>query len=358
MPIEIAIVGAGEVVNDAHLPAWKRVRGAKVIAICDINADAARNTAHRWNIPRYYSQLAELLRREKAVVVDICTPPATHLPLTIQALEAGCNVTLEKPMAMSLEDSEKIVKAYIERKDKRLKIGVIHSMLFLPHVRDMISKVKAGQIGDIIHVEFKAFSTREESMMSNPDHWCHSLPGGRFGEGLIHPIYLLCTLLGNLEMKSVWVGKRGAHPWAAYDEVFITFEGDKGFASIYNSHNSPNTNVPVMIVYGTKAQLRFEGYDLTLFVRHDSSKGAWNKGIVILREMYQLSRSLSVNIFNKVIPGRKKTPHQIFFTLFLDSLANNKEPPVTLEEAYGANNIFLNVLSELEKLKPWKGNSG
>ncbi len=199
-------------------------------------------------------------------------------------------------------------------------------------------------------------STHDEPMMSDPNHWCHSLPGGRFGEGLIHLVYLLYRLLGHLEMKSLWVTKRGPYPWAAYDEVFITLEADKGFASIYNSHNSPMDNIPVIVIYGTKSQLRFEGYNLTLSVREHSTTGAWNKGIGILREIYQLSRSLSLNMFDKVIPGRMKTSHEIFFTLLLDSLANNTELPVTVEEAYEADRIFLNVLSELEKLKPWKGN--
>ncbi len=144
--MEVAIVGAGEVVNEAHLPAWKKVRGATVTAICDISEDAARNTARRWEIPRYYSQLVELLDHEKPFIVDICTPPATHLALAIQALEAGCNVILEKPMAMSLEDADNIVEAYTQRKDKRLKLTVIHNWLFLPHDREMLSKVESGEI--------------------------------------------------------------------------------------------------------------------------------------------------------------------------------------------------------------------
>lgn len=356
MSTEIAIVGAGEVVNESHLPAWKKVSDARVIAICDIKEDAARNTARRWKIPRYYTNFRELLDCEKPSVIDICTPPATHLPLAIQALDAGCNVVLEKPMAMSLQDSDKIVKAYTERKDKRLKVSVIHNWLFPPHMRKILSKVNVGEVGDIIHVEVKAFSTHGEPMMSNPNHWCHSLPAGRFGEGLIHPIYILYHLLGNLKIKSLWVDKRGPHPWVAYDEVFITFEADKGSASIYNSHNSPMTILPVIRIYGTKSHLKFESYDYTLSVRRHSSEGTLNKGIDALSEIYQISKSLSLNIFNKVIHGRLKTGHEIFFNLFLDSVVNNRELPLTLEEAYGANKIFLNVLNELEKLKPWKGN--
>lgn len=357
MSIKIAIAGAGEVVNTVHLPSWKKVRDVRVAAVCDINGDAARNTAHHWKIPHYYTQFTELLDHEKPFLVDICTPPSTHLPLTVQALEAGCNVLLEKPMAMTLEDSDNIMKAYIQRKDKRLKLGIIHSMLFDPPILNMLSQVKKGEIGEIIGVEVKALSTENDPMLSDPDHWCHSLPRGRFGEGLIHLIYLLYRLLGTLELESLWIAKRGPYPWAAYDELFITFSAGKSFGSIYNSVNSPIDNVPVITTYGTKSYLRFEGYNLTLLARHPSSGGSFNKGIDMLREIYQLSRSLSLNIFETAIRGRPKTGHAVYFSLFIDSLVNNKELPLTPEEAYEANKIFLKVLSELEKLKPWKPNS-
>ncbi len=354
---EVAIVGAGQVVNDEHLPAWKQVGSAKVIAVCDINEDTARSTAARWKVPRYYTQFDELLKHEKPFIVDICTPPATHLALTIQALEAGCNVILEKPMVMSLDDNEKILKAYKERKDKSLEIGVIYSQLFKPQISKLLTKVKAGEIGDVIQVEYKAFDTQDELMMADPNHWCHSLPAGRYGEGLIHPIYILYRLLGNLEIKSIWVTKRGPHSWAAYDEVFITFEAGKSFATVYNSHNSPQLNLPVMIVYGTKSQLKYEGYNLTLSTRRHATKGTINKAISVLDEVYQLLGTLSINFFKKMIPGRSKTKHEIYFNLFLESLVNNKELPLTLEEAYEANKIYLNVIGELEKLKPWKQNT-
>lgn len=353
MSIKVAIVGAGEVVNGVHLPSWNKVRQAEIAAICDIDEAAARNTADHWKIPHYYTEFTQLLDCEKPFLVDICTPPGTHLPLTVQALEAGSNVLLEKPMAMTLEDTDKIIKAYTERKDKNLQLAVIHNWLFLPPIRDMLSEVKAGRIGDIIHVEFRAFS-HDDPMMSDPNHWCHSLRGGRFGEGLIHPIYLLYRLLGSLEMKSLYIAKKGPWPWAAYDEAFITFEGDKGFASIYNSHNSPMDDFPVLSIYGTRSHLMFDSYNFAVLSRRPTSGGAFGKGVAILREINQLSGSLGLNVFNKVVHGQPKTGHEVYFSLLIDSLVNKKELPLSPEEAYEANRVFLKVLSELEKLKPWK----
>ena len=364
MPVSVATIGAGEVVNDLHLPAWNAVRGVKVVAVCDINEDAASSTAHRWNVPRYYTQFSDLLNQEKPSLVDICTPPATHYPLTAQALQAGCNVLLEKPMAMTLEDNDKIIEAYAQREDKSLKLGVIHNWLFTPSFLRMISKVEKGDIGEILGVEIKALSTKNDPMLSDPEHWCHSLPGGRYGEGLIHLIYLLYRLLGNLEVEHLWVAKRGTYPWATYDELLITFSAGERFATVYNSLNSPFVDVPVIIVYGTRGHLRFEDYDWSVLDRSADPPSAFlerrpslQRSLNNLRGLYQLSISLGFNIFNifnKGILRQSKTMHSIYFSHFIDSIVNDKEPPVSPQEAYEANRIFLKVLDELEQIKPWK----
>ena len=356
MSIKVAIVGAGEVVKNVHLPSWREMRDVDVAAICDINEDAARSVASCWKIPRYYAQFEELLDCEKPFLVDICTPPTTHPALVVQALEAGCNILLEKPLAVTIEESDQIIRAYRQRKDKRLKLGVIHNFLFCPPILNMYAKVKRGEIGDIIGVEIKAFSTQNDPLLSDPEHWCHSLPGGRYGEGLIHLVYLLYHFLGALEIRSLWVAKRGSYPWVDYDELFITFSAGGRFGSIYNSFNSPVDNAPVITIYGTKSQLEFESYDWTILTRRSVSNGAFNKAMNILHEIYQLSRSLGINTFNKTIAGRTKTGHSIYFPLFIDSIVNGKELPLDPEEAYEANRVFLEVISELEKARTEKLN--
>ena len=70
----IGIVGAGSIVEAAHLPAYRKA-AFSVVGICDINADKARRLAERFGIPRVYNDLAEMLADPRVEIVDIAVPP-------------------------------------------------------------------------------------------------------------------------------------------------------------------------------------------------------------------------------------------------------------------------------------------
>jgi len=55
MKIKVAIVGAGNVANSMHLPAWKKIPEAEVVAVCDVNRENAERTAEKWKIPKIYT---------------------------------------------------------------------------------------------------------------------------------------------------------------------------------------------------------------------------------------------------------------------------------------------------------------
>jgi predicted dehydrogenase len=88
----------------SHLPSWTKIPEAKVVAVCDVNKENAEKTAKKWKIPKVYTDFDELLEKERGAiaVIDICTPPSTHAPLSIKAMEASFQVLLENPMAMKV----------------------------------------------------------------------------------------------------------------------------------------------------------------------------------------------------------------------------------------------------------------
>lgn len=62
--VNVVIVGAGNVANTVHIPAWKKIKEANLIAICDIDKKRAENIARNWKIRRIYTDFAELLEKE------------------------------------------------------------------------------------------------------------------------------------------------------------------------------------------------------------------------------------------------------------------------------------------------------
>jgi predicted dehydrogenase len=345
--IEVAVVGAGSVANEAHLPGWRRIRGTKIVAICDANRQAAENAALRWRVPYYYTNLSDLLNSEKPTLVDICTPPTSHLPLISQALAAGCHIIIEKPLAMTSEESQKILDLYLSRTNKDIKFGVLYNWLFHPQVLALMQLITNGAVGDILNVEIKCFHPKNESMISNPNHWCHTISGGRFGEVLIHPIYLLYRLLGNLETSDPHLAKRGSYSWVHYDELQVNLKAERGFGNIYISFNSPGLEFPVITVYGTKAQLNFNGRNLNLTIRRPANRtDIFSRGADSLGQIGQITKSLTSNVM-QTITGRHRTSHQVFFQLFVDCINGKGDLPLTIEEASETNRILLNLLRRI-----------
>lgn len=162
--ISVAVVGAGNVANGMHLPAWRKIPETEVVAICDTNRERAEKTAKRWKIPKIYTDFDELLEKENLAIVDICTPPDTHAPLSIKAMKTGFNVLLEKPMAISVEESENILKEYQNRKGE-VKLCIIHNYLFNPSMLKIKSVLERNEV-EILGVDIRMLHTPNDEMIS------------------------------------------------------------------------------------------------------------------------------------------------------------------------------------------------
>lgn len=108
--LRVAVAGLG--IGREHLEAYARLRDAfEVVAVCDLDAGKAAAVAADFGIPVHTSQLADLLASGRLDIVDICTPPHTHLALIEQVLAAGLHVICEKPLVGSLEEADAVARA-------------------------------------------------------------------------------------------------------------------------------------------------------------------------------------------------------------------------------------------------------
>jgi len=108
--VKIAFVDTGYIANGVDLPIFRKMKEAQVVAFCDSNEDGARRTAHYFQIPRFYTDFEKMLVQENVDIVDICTPSATRASLTLQALRAGFNCLVEKPLALQVDEVDEVIK--------------------------------------------------------------------------------------------------------------------------------------------------------------------------------------------------------------------------------------------------------
>ena len=109
MPTKIAVIGAGGML-EYHAKGFQAA-GAEIVAIADVNAEAAAEAAKQWNAGEAYSDVGEMLEKSSADAVSIIVPNKFHAPLAIQCLNAGKHVFCEKPPGLNAAEVEQMISA-------------------------------------------------------------------------------------------------------------------------------------------------------------------------------------------------------------------------------------------------------
>ncbi len=140
------IIGTG-IMGKAGGKILQRLEGVEVVALADPSEGNLQEAAAELGVKATYARYQEMLERERLDAVYVATPDQYHRDPCIDALEAGCHVIVEKPMATTQEDAEAICKA-VEKSGKRFQVDFNHRWLAPYHkVKAMI---EAGQLGEPI----------------------------------------------------------------------------------------------------------------------------------------------------------------------------------------------------------------
>lgn len=341
-PIRVGIVGCGGATN-WHISSMRKINGVRVVAVCDKNQALARQIAREFRVRSYYVDFSEMLEKEGVDVVDICTPPQTHLALSTKAMQAGCHVLTEKPMALSLEEADKMIAA---ARANQVQLCVVHNELFLPVVMKARSMVDEGVIGEVVGLSITDAMPRDADIVVNEEHWCHKLPGGIFGEMLPHPIYLAQAFMGRLEPVTVHSRKLSTHNWILADELRVILEGENGLATITESVNWSD-DFMVLDIFGTKMSLRVDIWSMALTRYATAGDGRFTRGWQNLEQSFQRLGDTASTTFN-VISGRFRGGHRNLIQKFFESLRSGIGMPVTVEEARETVRLYQLITAQIK----------
>ncbi len=150
--LQIGLIGAGGIAKGVHLPGWKKIKEAEVVAVADINKDAAQAVADEHGIPHVFTDFRDLIKLDLDAV-DICTPNKFHTPATLAALNAGQHVLCEKPLAVTTAEIRQMGKL-ADRKKLVLMTG--QHMRFLAHSQAVKKWAETGALGDVYHARVRA----------------------------------------------------------------------------------------------------------------------------------------------------------------------------------------------------------
>lgn len=145
--VKLAVVGIGRI-STAHIRSILQAKEkAELVAVMSRNRSRAEKAAKEYGIPSIYTEYEELLNNPEIDGVILCTPNEVHAEQAIAAAQAGKQILVEKPMAMSVEEAEKMVEAA----DKHhVTLMIAQCRRFFKAARAAKASLKQKQIGEVI----------------------------------------------------------------------------------------------------------------------------------------------------------------------------------------------------------------
>ena len=143
----IIIIGAGGIVNDAHLPAYKKA-GFKVKGIYDVDLKKAKNLAEKFNISKVFSTFDEAIE-DNQCVFDLALPPANLLDVASK-LPDGSFAIFQKPLGRTLEEGIRIKEICNK---KNIKASMNFQLRFSPTMLPLYEAIKKNLLGDLVELE-------------------------------------------------------------------------------------------------------------------------------------------------------------------------------------------------------------
>ncbi len=219
--IRFAVVGCGHI-GKRHAEMIVRDAGAELVALCDIRSKGELGI-EAYDVP-FFPSLNELLQADLEVdVINICTPNGLHAGMTIQAIESGHHVVIEKPMALTLQDAEKVV--YTSLRYQKQAFCVMQNRYSPPSIwiKEMVD---SGRLGNIYMVQLNCYWNRDNRYYKAGGwHGDAQLDGGTLFTQFSHFIDIMYWLFGDIcHIQAKFADFNHQNLTAFEDSGLITFD--------------------------------------------------------------------------------------------------------------------------------------
>ena len=155
--LRVGIIGTGGIARSVHIPNYLKCEDVKVVACSDVVEASAKSCGKEFDIPNVFTDYKKMLKDVELDIVSVCTPNFMHKDPTIDALNAGMHVLVEKPIGMNADEGRAMCAA-AKKAGKKLAMGLMtrqqSDMQALKRVID------AGDMGEIYYARAQALRRR------------------------------------------------------------------------------------------------------------------------------------------------------------------------------------------------------
>lgn len=273
--INVGIIGAGNIVKNFHLPAWKKINGIKIVGIVDKKIKNAKLLAQKHKINAFYKNINSLFVNQKVDVVDICTPNNQHEKNIIFSLKNKKHVICEKPFVLNFRAFKKI--SHLAKKNKLVCVCAQHQRFRKP---SEISKklIIQNKLGSVYSAHISAIFKRSKTVSNLNFTSLSKAGGGPIIDLGSHFVDLAWWIMGNPNPISVYTyssNKLSKYlkinenvPWKKFnveDYVFGVVKCEKGKSITFQMSYLLNTDRDKKKVefFGTKGSLSWPNLKVT-----------------------------------------------------------------------------------------------
>ncbi len=203
--IRIGVIGTGRIARSRNIPGVLKQKGARIVAVCDLDSNRlsdakklvddfyTKQSGKNYSGTLKYDQYGDLLANREVDAVVVCTPDHWHAKIAIDAVYAGKDVYLEKPMSLTIEEGRRISDA-VNRTGRVFQIGSQYrSMEAYRHGCELVRNGRIGALQKVdVRMPVDPAGGRQEIMpvpsSLNYDMWLGSTPEIFYTEDRVHPL--------------------------------------------------------------------------------------------------------------------------------------------------------------------------
>lgn len=327
--MKYAIIGCGRIARN-HLAAAIEC-GLNITAICDLLPDAMQQLLTEGAptgtpSPAQYTNYQRMLADMSPQLVAIATDSGAHAQIALDCIAAGAHIILEKPMAMSLSDANRIIEA-AEAAD--VKVAVCHQNRFNNASQALYQAVQQNRFGKISHAAVTIRWNRGASYYQQAawrGYW--KTDGGALMNQCIHGIDLLRWLMGGDVNRVYGVCRNRLHPYIEAEDVgvaLLTFENG-AVATIEGSTNIyPKNLEETLCIFGEKGTVKL---------------GGKSAGRI---EHWQFADGMAVPEVSEQIQTVYGNGHARLYTDMLAAIKENRQPLINAKEGRAALELVLAI---------------
>ncbi|CUN52587.1 Gfo/Idh/MocA family protein [Roseburia inulinivorans] len=339
--MKYALIGCGRISTN-HIKAAVNNK-LEIIAVCDIVPEHMENVLAKHGIEgdtsiKRYTDYRKMVQENKPELVSIATESGIHAEIALYCIENNINVIIEKPMAMSLQDADKIIEL---SEKKNVKVCACHQNRFNVAVQEMRKALESGRFGKLSHGSIHVRWNRNRDYYTQaPWRGTWAQDGGALMNQCIHGIDLLRWTFGD-EVEEVYGQTRQQfHDYLEAEDVGMAVVKFKNgaIATVEGTTNVyPQNLEETLYIFGEKGTVKIGGkstnnIDVWDFVE-ESEADQKNKGL----------EEATSNVYGN--------GHTSLFADMMDAIQNDRKPYV---DAHAGRNALEMVLAIYKSQKEGK----